>query len=284
MNARRFAQWIGKVHLLPPGADSFELWHVSREVGEALVSRLDSSAEGDELPRSLEREALEAARGHAEGFEGTQRYAVRARAGDQQLGEFAFRVLSTALTTSSAQTLADPIPEEQSIAGADMPKAIAMMVVQQMRHNEALTRTMMEMCARSNEQLARENASLRRHQDAAEDRRINSIELMETMLSDQHKRELETREAESRHARRERLWSTLEQRVMPALAKRWGFPLPQPGDDKRDVTKVARIFMSLPDDMGHAILEALDEGDREALLEIFASYAPAAGGAESDVH
>lgn len=180
MIEKKVQNWIRNRLEMLPSAGRFELTHQS-EMGEEQTTllRLEAgSGEGEahHRARELAEQIVETAQEHASAYEGRQRYRVLALERDtlDEIGVYVF-----ALGIGGGMSRAEPgDPTERGL------------LAQLMRHNQQLAQINVEQSQAVNQALIAENRDLRGRVDKVEAQRAEWFELLETMHSARHEREL----------------------------------------------------------------------------------------------
>lgn len=304
LNRRKLRDFIELRLTQLPLADRFVLVHEGRfGPNEVCVLDFDPKLPEEDAPSSLERLVSETVEEHVDGFPGRQQYFVRAFAGDTPRGEFAFGETAS-FSSRVGQALTQDTPEMDRLSHASaygggggaaaglapLTHAHAQIVAQQMRHNEALTRGIVELSTRQSERDAEIIAGLQRNLARHEDRAAEMIQLREEMLSDEQVRRLQDLKFERDDQRKERLTKRLEG-LLPHIFRRLGVPASVAGHitggsqkaetksgeaDAHEgpdpvgglVTRLRDYFMGLPPQVQDEVMDALTDDHAPELLNI----------------
>ncbi len=300
LNHRRFVDWVERRMLSAAGSPSrFELCHVNKAGGYAVVCKLEpmEGAGADDIAETLAEQVAAEAMDHVDAWPGRQQYVVKAYTKEEHdAGEFAFYETANAVTNSRAsEMLIDMTPEQHALAGGHLPQPemlghpTAMVASQQMRHTEALVRSIVDMSTRQSE---RDTQIIRQQQSAIDKhdgRYIQMLELVEDMHSRQAERELEAKKYDDDNNRKERLLSNLTKYVLPAIGLKAGAlvggkgkPAAGDDDDAKTVAKIRAIFLNLPKETQDKVLADCTEEQKDTLLDAFvAAGEEAASSAET---
>ena len=159
-----------------------------------------------------------------------------------------------------------------------MSNAATMVMVQQMRHTEGLVAKLVELSTEHSERDAGIIRDQQLHIDRLEGRRIETITLLESLLSQKQERDLVQAEYDNQEKRKDRMMGKLEDVVFPAIMrsaivkgmlnkdKGDGTPL---SDDSAE--EIKQLFMKLPEETQSKIISELGEEDSHRLMDLFAS-------------
>jgi len=276
INRRKLCEWVARRTLTPPMATAFKLFHVARH-GVALVAEIPLSGGAEDWPEHVARACHEEATGHVDGWPGRQQYIVRAyvEGNDEPVGEFPFGL--AAQGEASTAELAQATPDYQAAMAGQIPlqdfsHPHAQVMAQQMRHNEALIRFLVDVTMHSRD---RDGAIINRQQshiDKLEADRFRIVEMTEDMLSRKQERAIKQERWETDKQRKEQLMAKLLQFVIPEAARRFGMTSTlsenqQQGAEELD--EIKQLFLKLPAEMQNEIVNQLPEEDSDRLLSIF---------------
>ena len=266
LNRRKLKEWVTRRSLTPPVAERFALYHQSRG-GPNIVLNLIADGSGEQLADGIERQVREESKDHVEAYAGRQQYLVRAfDEHNAQLGEYPFALTASRTVTDAASALALPTPDQDDVFNGQAPEQFsspyAMLLNQQMRHNEAMVRYVVEMSMAKGERDCQIITKQNEHIDRLEGRRIEYIELIEGMYSERDERTLKLKRYETDQARKEKLLGTITNFVLPEMARRGGIPL---GDG---LTELKQLFFRLPKKLQDEVVASLPPDDAEKMIEL----------------
>ncbi len=306
-NRRKLREWVARRSLTPPVAKAFALWHVGRHAPSLVCQLPCEAADPTDRQHEIEQAVQDEVADHIEAWPGRQQYLVKAYdAAENEVGEFALSMIARDSRMDVSAELALRTPEQEAAVAmghescANSPAAMVMM--QQMRHNESLVGRLYDLSVANSERDARLIALLTKKNEKLEDRRFEAVEMIEAMYCRRQERNLRQQKFDDDKNRKERLLSNLTTMVLPEIAKRVGLPanasrpthVPTNGSNgangssgangasgssgangagaHREDPRVAamrEIFMKLPDQMQNDIVNALEPDDQHALLSIF---------------
>jgi len=269
MIEKKIANWLRNRLEAIPSAGRFELTHQA-DMGEETTTLLrlepgSGDGEAHSRARELSEQIVEAATEHANAYEGKQRYRVLALEAEtfEELGVYVF-----ALGLGGGIARSEPgEPTERGL------------LAQLMRHNQHLAQINVEQSQAVNQALIAENRDLRGRVQQVEAQRAEWFELLETMHSARHQRELEMMAEAGRKENRDKAIRLLMQYV-PELVKKIDLgalgvgnanvklPAPKPDPLADAHEKMRRVWRLLDRDW---IAGRLDEENRarvDALLGI----------------
>lgn len=256
----KLKRWIrARIETLPSAA-RFELVHGS--TGDELVLlRFEREAmDLDELAAARAEDAWQAASDHAEAYESKQRFRLLAFCEDGTTsGTLVFAVGQG--STAQAFSIRPDIGEatEKGLLG------------QLMRHNQQLAAINVESVQAVLSPLISENQDLRRRIGEVESRRIEMFQLIESLETRRHDREIEAIEAGARAEFRGKLVKSLAEKWVPELIGKLNVgggvgtssPRLSAPDPVSDAQATMREALSLVD--REAVALALDPAGRRAL-------------------
>lgn len=284
LNRRKLKEWVTRRLLTAPKAEAFALLHEGRHGASKVCDLVANSGSPEDRAAMVERLVSDECKEHVEAFPGRQQYIVRALDGKgNAVGEHPFSIAATGNASSSA--LAMPPPELESAYAnqvidpqrvPEMSHAATMVMVQQMRHNEGLVAKLVEL---STEHAERDAGIIRDQQlqiDRMEGRRLETIGLLENLLSQKQERDLVQAEYDNQEHRKERLMTKLEDVVFPAIMRsaivkgmlNQGKADGVISDDAAE--EIKKLFLKLPDEMQTEIVNELGEDDAHRLMDLFA--------------
>jgi len=223
MIEKKLQNWIRNRLERLPSAGRFELTHQA-EMGEEQTTllRLEAgSGEGEIYQRAKElaEQILDSAQEHATAYEGRQRYRVLALERDT-FDEIAIYVFALGIGGGMARSE----PGEPTERG---------LLAQLMRHNQQLAHINVEQSQAVNQALIAENRDLRGRVEKVEAQRAEWFELLETMHSSRHERELSMMQEAQRAETREKAIGLL-MRYVPEVLKKLDLSAlsPSPSNDR----------------------------------------------------
>lgn len=280
LQRHKLRDWIERRLTELPLATRFELHHEGRfGLNRICELKLDESQPIEDAPGALERTITETVGDHVSGFPGRQQYMVRGFAGEQPTGEFPFGMTASSFSSDLAESVALVTPEMDMMrhndGGAVLTHAHAQVMVQQMRHNEALMRGLVEVTTRHAERDAEIIATLGKQNQEYADRSLSVQSMMEDMLSQEQIRRLADQKFQKDEDRKARLMKRLETMVLPHLAAKAGL-LPaastsSAGSDggSDSAAKLKALFFSLDPETQNEMTETLGPDKTTELLAIF---------------
>lgn len=243
-----------------PSAGRFELYHCPEmHEEEASLLRLDvEGGETHERARDLSEQIFEVADEHRQAFEGRQRYRLLALERDtmEEIGVYVFAL-------GLGSSLARSEPGEPTERG---------LLAQLMRHNQQLAQINVEQSQAVNAALIAENRDLRSRVESVDKQRSEWFELLETMHSERHEREIEVLREEARSESRSRALQLLARYVPEALkqigskgttgapSSSGGGQIPARSELEEAADKMRRVWRTLDREW---IAGKLDEQNRE---------------------
>lgn len=303
----KLRKWIAARLVVPPAPVAFRLFHVGQvderdrqqvtQLATVKVAELDgspSSAEGEGL--RLARELWQAHQDHVEPLEGLpQFYQVfafhRTAEGKLKRGPMHHWRTQHGELVGAHLSASEPATDRGSRA-------------QQMRHNEMLVRSIVEMASATYgtyKSIVEEQRGLIEHLMSGH---LDSLKAAEEMISEKHLRDVATADFVASQERKGEAWKKIVDNVAPEIgAAVRGFrklppkPAGVPKNDTTPATSPAaaaeasssssdpssssmsrdekatlrRILYGLPDDMADKLMEGLGEADRQELLTIVGS-------------
>lgn len=211
---------------------------------------------------SLAREVYDVANDHAAAFDGVQRYALGAYYGDEiepgRTGAFRVTVSGRSDLASSAAE-----PTEEATGRGQL--------AQTMRHNEAISRLLIQSQELTTRTIAAQLAELRLENSELRTRLHDSMEVVEKAISEQHRRELETRRFELQAAGRAELKQKIDL-LFPVLINRLAgiksLPAGPGGDSMR------ALVGSISQEQLQAIGNVLRPEQAIAFIDVLQGYMP----------
>lgn len=277
LNRRTLAEWVGRRTLQPPVATTFRLFHEGRH-GLNQVCELPLEGGAEDWPDHIARLVHDESQTHASAYPGRQQYMVRAYADgiDQPIGEYPFGL--TAGDEGSAATLSLQTPDYNTAMTGQIPlqdfsHPHAMVMAQQMRHNEGILRSLVDVTMHSRD---RDGAIIKRQQehiDHLEADRMKVLEMAEELMSRKQERQIVQEKWDSEKRRKDQIMAKLITFVLPEFAKRAGVAgvkaAPSNGEADKELDEIKRMFLKLAPETQNQIVAELPEDDSDRLLTIF---------------
>ncbi len=286
LNRRKLKEWVARRLLTEPKPSSFALLHEGRHGTSKVCDLVAESGSPEDRAAIIERSVSEECKEHAEAWPGRQQYLVRALdAGGKAIGEHPFWMTATGNRASTA--LAMPTPEQEDAAHhahiidpqravPEMSHAATMVMCAQMRHNEGLVAKIVELAT---DHAERDAGIIRDQQlqiDRMEGRRLETIGLLENLLSQKQERDLVQVEYDNQEKRKDRMMGKLEDVVFPAIMRSAivkGMLKKDKGDDgplsDDAADEIKQLFLKLPEEMQSKIVSELGEEDAHRLMDLF---------------
>ncbi len=314
LNRKKLKEWVHRKLMAVEPSEAFTLWHVGQHALQLVAHLSSAERNSDAVVDDIEQQVVYEASGHIEAWPGRQQYLLKANDRDgEEMGEYPFS-LNGRQALSPGEALAEPLPELEHLAGGrvgpEFSHPAALFMLQGMRHNEALTKMVIEMGGRSHERDGRIIAAQQRTIEYLEKEKREFFDLHEEMRCRRHERELKQQEHEADAQRKDRLLGSLQTLVLPPLAAKLGAalsvdsPVPLPAavsppdgsaeahaanderteedpSEKDDLQAIATIFMSLPADKQAEIMDSLSAENQQRLLEIIQRAGARAAGVET---
>jgi len=287
LKRRKLRDWVVRRLLTAPAA-RFELHHIARHGSSKVCDLAPGEGSAEDRAATVERQASDESRDHADAFTGRQQYVVRAVGGAaEQLGEHPFWIAAGGLA-EGASALALPTPEQlhaahgdvyvpidpQRMPGHELSHAVVQLVSQAQRHNEALMRQLVELSTSHAERDAEIIRSQQQQLDRYEDKRLERHQWTEELLSKKLERDMSHEAHMNQERRKDRLMDKLEKFILPAIMKSaaikgllGGATDQQTKDDVAD--RIRQLFLKLPEETQNQIIAELGEDDGHALLDLF---------------
>jgi hypothetical protein len=162
----------------------------------------------------------------------------------------------------NASQLAMPTPD-MGPGMVDGQGVNAMVSIQQMRHNEGLVRSLVDLASSARERDQEIISKLQLQNDKMSNRQLDMIDLVEGMLTRKQERELTQAAYEEDKERKDKTLGVIMKYVMPAFAKEAGIEMP--GDA---AATIKDIFLRLPVETQNKIIADLPEIDGNKLLAL----------------
>lgn len=204
--------WIMERLEAAPACDVFSLFHAGIDgmgelihrhtVGEVGDARHELDGEAETIVNYMYRHA----RSHAECFPSPQRYKVEAALDNDAVGSYMFRLAAKL---------------QNAFVGDSEPATEKGLMGQLMRHNEAQARTNAEMYSSVLDHLTGQVHLLRRQVDQNEERRFETFEVLESLMSEKHARDMDAKKYSDDTKRKDRLIETAVSHL-PEVFKRLG--------------------------------------------------------------
>lgn len=271
LNRGKLRQWVSRRTLSPPIASRFAVFHIARH-GDALIVSVGSAGSQDDWASTVERVVTDETADHVEAWPGRQQYVVRAYSdgNEESVGEFPFALAANAgAGGETVALLAAQTPDHDAAMIGQIPlqdfgHPHAMVMGQQMRHNESLMRCCVDLAMSSRERDGQIIARQQHQIDKMADERHKLLDAAEQMYSRKQERELVQNSWDEDKSRKDAMLSRVLEMVLPEMARSAGLSLS--GDVADEIKK---LFLKLPEDVQSKVVSSLPKEDGKRLLDLF---------------
>lgn len=263
VNRKKLCQWVARQVLLEHEdgpCRRMVVRHVisskSTPTGEVLVEgRTDAEGIAESIASIIEDDAKE--------LGDRQTYTVRAFFGRSSKEEVGGR------DRFSAHVFTESDGDDALMSEGPNGRGV---MIQQMRHNEALVRTMVQTVGQTLDHMARINATLAARLEKIEEGRMAQIETFEELLSKRHERELEATKLQNAERRKEQAFEKLTL-LLPAVANKIVGKKVFPENIAGDLDQLKNLLASVTPEQLSKLGEILSPVQTTALLSIYEKFA-----------